>query len=163
MERLMQPPTAMKHWHVDAAESLGKVWAEKRVDRLMDVVPAIHWPDQWRPEDDEPLPFGPEEVGTREREILRRIAEHAAAERWRELLTRHRFDEDAEDEDQDLLVFANRLLEMIQPGLPEGLIARQAGERVVLEETATGREHTVTSLPNAWRVVAEWLERTSPS
>jgi len=159
----MQRRSNMKREHVDVAEAAGRAWADRKLDRLVDVVPAVHWPDYWRREDDEPLPIAEGEVDAVERDALRRIAEHAAAERWRQFLVQQRFEEDAEDEEQDLEVRAAQLLAVLRPSLPAGLRAQQAGERVYLEEVATGREHTVTTLAHAWRVVAEWLEHTSPA
>lgn len=140
---------------------LGRAWAERRADVLLGSIPPVDWPDVWGAADNGPLPMT--DVDPRDLHTLSLMAEHAAAERWRELLKIHRADEDAEDEEQESEAFAVHLLEQLSSDLPRGLVARRDGERVYIEELATGRETTVDSLAHAWRVVAEWSEHTRPA
>lgn len=151
----------MNREQVEQAEALGRVWAEQRAEALLGTIPPIDWPDLWTPADNRKLSFP--QCDERELRALTRIAEHEAAERWRELLRVHRADEDAEDEEQALEVDARHLYEALAGDLPVGLVARQSGERVVIEELATGREMTVHSLADAWKVVAEWSEHMRPA
>lgn len=151
----------MNREQVEQAEALGRVWAEQRAEALLGTIPPIDWPDLWTPADNRKLSFP--QCDERELRALTRIAEHEAAERWRELLRVHRADEDAEDEEQALEVDARHLYEALAGDLPVGLVARQSGERVFIEELATGREMTVHSLADAWKVVAEWSEHMRPA
>jgi hypothetical protein len=52
------------------------------------------------------------------------------------------------------------LLEALEKALPEGLRVDREGERVFLVD-ALGREQTILSVPEAWRVVDDWRERRS--
>jgi hypothetical protein len=118
------------------------------------------WPDAWRMEWEQALPFRGPEIEAGERNSVAAIARHAAAERWSELLIEARAGEDVEDDEHDLEAEAERLLSQIGTDLPPGLEARRVGERVVLADDE-GFERTVQSLEHAWRVVAEFEEHRS--
>jgi hypothetical protein len=151
----------MRHEHVRDAEALGRSWAEQKAETLREL-PAVDWPDIWEPRPGTELPFA-KELSAAERESLLRVAHHEAAERWAELVTAEREIEDAADEEHDQEAEAIQLFEGLRDDLPAGLEARRDGPRVYLEDLATGRETTVTSLEHAWKVVAEWLEHTRPA
>lgn len=148
----------MTREHAELATAAGHSWAERKADALDGEMPAIDWPDMWSPSWAEALPFSPLEIDDHERSGLLAIANHAAAERWAEIVARHRADEDYEDEELDEEAEAAKLLAAIQNDLPQGLIADRDGARVYLRDEA-GMERTVTSLPHAWRAIAEWEEQ----
>jgi hypothetical protein len=150
----------MTREQAELATAAGHSWAERKVEALDGEIPAIDWEDVWLAEWAEPLPFDAREVDDRDRPGLLAIANHAAAERWGELVTRHRTEEDYEDEEQDEEAEAEKLLEAVQNDLPRGIVADRDGARVYLRDEA-GMERTITSLQHAWLAIAEWEEQGS--
>lgn len=149
-----------KRKQAEIARTAGFGWAEEKAEALQGEVPAVDWPDFWDPEWARTLPFRSGEVGEHDVETLRAIANHAAAERWAELVSERREMEDAADEEIDAEANAVRLFETVQDSLPQGLHLRREGERVCLLDAA-GIERTITSLAQAWHVIDEWKERRS--
>lgn len=150
----------MKREQAELATAAGHSWAERKAGNLDGEVPAIDWADVWRPSWAEALPFSPREIDDHERQALLALANHAAAERWAELVAQHRAQEDYEDEELDEEAEAEKLLETVENDLPQGLVAGRDGARVYLRDGG-GMERTITSLSHAWRVIADWEEQGS--
>jgi hypothetical protein len=144
----------------DLAAATGRSWAERKAERLSGEIAAHDWPEPWQSSWDEALPLRTEEVPERERAGLLAIATRAAADRWRELVVERRYEEDVEDEEVDEEIGAADLVRALRGDLPEGLTVAQAGERAVFRDRE-GFERTISSLAQAWRVVAEYEERRS--
>lgn len=144
----------------DLATAAGHGWAERKAATLEGAIPAVDWPDTWSPAWGESLPFRSGEVDPQSVPVLLAIASHAAAERWAELVSEHRAEESADEEEVDLEIEAVRLFEAVRDALPEGLTVVRNGERVCLVDEA-GKERTITSLEQASRVLGEWKEDRS--
>lgn len=144
----------------DLAAAAGHGWAERKAATLEGAIPAVDWPDAWSPAWDESLPFRFGEIDAQRLPALRAVATHAAAERWAELVSEHRADESADEEELDLEIEAVRLFEAVRKELPQGLTVVRSGERVCLVDDA-GKERTITSLEQASRVLGEWKENRS--
>jgi hypothetical protein len=142
------------------ALAAGHSWAERKAETLEGTFNAIHWPDSWQHEWGDPLPLLDGEAPVGDLEALMATAQHAASERWEELVREHRYQESADEEELDYEARAVGLLEALEKALPEGLRVDREGERVFLVD-ALGREQTILSVPEAWRVVDDWRERRS--
>jgi hypothetical protein len=143
------------------AVAAGRSWAELKAETLeAGDVPAVAWPDVWDPAWAERLELGPGAVDDRARAAALVVANHAAAERWRELIRDRRDAEDLEDEEHDAEASARRLLGLLRDDLPPGLRADHDGARVFLVDD-DGGERTVQSLEHAFRVIAEYEEHRS--
>jgi len=142
------------------AAAAGRSWAEQKAERLEGEIPAVDWPDFWQPEWSGKLPFDSSRLDSHGLAALQALANHAAVEQWQELVFARRADEDAEDEEIEMEVDAARLFESVRNSLPDGLRAVRDGERVYLVDYR-GTERTITSLPQAVRVIDEWREGRS--
>lgn len=150
----------MTREQAELATAAGHSWADRKAEALDGEVPAVDWAEVWLPAWAEALPFAATEVDDHDHRGLLAIANHAAAERWAELVAQHRAAEDYEDEELDEETQAEKLLEAVQNDLPHGLTADRDGARVYLRDGG-GMERTITSLAHAWRVIAEWEEQRS--
>jgi hypothetical protein len=142
------------------ALAAGHSWAERKADALEGTFDAIHWPDRWQQEWGDRLPLLDGEAPAGDLEALMATAQHAASERWAELVRDRRYQEGTDEEEWDYEARAVGLLEALEKALPEGLRVDREGERVYLVD-ALGREQTIVSVPEAWRVVDDWRERRS--
>lgn len=143
------------------AIAAGRSWAELKAETLeAGDVPALAWPDVWNPAWAPRLELGPGSVDDRARAAALAVANHAAAERWREIVRERRESEDVEDEEHDAEASALRLLSSLRDDLPPGLWADHDGARVFLVD-GEGAERTVRSLDHAFRVIAEYEEHRS--
>jgi hypothetical protein len=115
------------------------------------------WPDIWPWDWDEELDL-PREVEQRDAPSYRAAAHHAAVERWTELLFEHRSAEPDMADEADAESEAVRLVELLRRDLPAGMTAGRDGPRAYLRDR-NGREWTIGSVQDAWRVVAEYDER----
>lgn len=160
--RALQSPVGMPTHqpYEDFAIAAGRAWAEQKAEALEEEIPGPAWPDTWNPDWAGPLDLGPGPVDEHVRAGVLAVANHAAAERWRELVRAQRDLEDVEDDEHESEAQALHLLEVLERDLPPGLQVGHDGGRVYLVD-ADGTERTVESLEHAWRVVAEYEEHRS--
>jgi hypothetical protein len=143
----------------DLAIAAGHRAAERKAEALDGVIRAVDWPAVWQAEWGGSLPFD-EALDLRATETLLAVMNHAAAERWQEILEEHRIAESSDEEEVDLEVEAVRLFERVRDTLPRGLTAVRSGERVYLIDEG-GMERTISSTEQAFNVVDEWKQTRS--
>lgn len=137
---------------------LGEQWAEQRADDLRGDLPAIEWPDEWPVDWSGDIPEA-DRLSHDELSEQLDIAVYAAQRRWAELVTEQRDIEATADSERDDEAGALSLLVRIRSDLPDGVEVDHDGPRLFLRESRRGgRERTVTSLEEAWRVLREWGE-----
>jgi hypothetical protein len=139
------------------AVALGTAWANDRADELRGAVAPEDWPDFWEEAASGPLPGDMPDAEQRE---LYARATSAARERWVELVADERFGETLEENRDEVEARAAALEAQLRDSLPPDVAVGRDGLRVflVLSEPERG-ERTVSSLPNAWRVLHDWQEQ----
>lgn len=139
------------------AIALGKAWADDRADELRGSIDPVEWPDFWDEAASGPLP---EDMSVAEQRALYTLATSAARERWVELVADERFGETLEENRDEIEARAAALETQLRDSLPPDVGVGRDGSRVFLVSSEPERgERTVSSLPNAWRVLHDWEEQ----
>lgn len=141
----------------ESPADVGRRWAEDKVARLLGGIAARDWPEEWSYRFDEDLEL-PEEVGESHAMAYRQAAHHAASARWLELLLQQRMLEAADEAEVDDELVAEKVLESVRDSVPRGLRVDRDATGVFISDDR-GLEVPVSSLTEAWRVVADWDER----
>lgn len=141
----------------ESPAAVGRRWAEEKAERLRGIIPAIDWPEEWSRAFDGTFSL-PEDVSEVDGTAYRETAHYAAAKRWLELVEQQSDLESLVAEEAEDAVVAVQLLQSVLSQLPRALKAEREGPRVFIQDE-DGAEVDVTTLTQAWRVVADWDER----
>jgi hypothetical protein len=138
------------------ASALGRAWADEKANTLRDRVPAADWPDFWDEASNGQLP---RDIAGEELREMWVSATRAAHDRWAELLNEQRSVESIEEDEHEFEAEAVQFEASLQGSLPPGIATGRDGSRVVLRNSASGEERSVTSEEDVAMVLEEWTEQ----